>query len=207
MAKTTKTPSISAAFILAAAIVLVAFPIKTSALSPAAAPGSSGGVAAAPGPFSGAPGPALDCVSYLSNLTDCLSYVGAGSNQNKPDKACCPELANLVATQPVCLCELLAHPERSPLPIDLPKAMGLPAICKVDASPSSCSGLGVPVGAPAPAPASASAGGPLGSSPETSSPEGSASSPTSPKNGGQSTTATQRHSLVGLAIALFISFF
>ncbi|CDP19121.1 unnamed protein product [Coffea canephora] len=169
MAKTTKTPTISAAFILAAAIVLVAFPIKTSALSPAAAPGSSGGVAAAPGPFSGAPGPALDCFSYLLNLSDCLTYVGAGSTQTKPDKACCPELAHLVETQPVCLCELLAHPERSPSPIDVPKAKGLPAICKVDASPSLCSVLGVPVGAPAPAPApasaSASVGGPLGSSP------------------------------------------
>nr|XP_027104067.1 non-specific lipid transfer protein GPI-anchored 2-like [Coffea arabica] len=178
MAKTTKTPTISAAFILAAAIVLVAFPIKTSALSPAAAPGSSGGVAAAPGPFSGAPGPALDCVSYLLNLSDCLTYVEAGSNQTKPDKACCPELAHLVETQPVCLCQLLAHPERSPLPIDLPKAKGLPAKCKVDASPSLCSVLGVPVGAPAPAPApapasaSASVGGPLGSSPETSSQKG-----------------------------------
>lgn len=206
MAKTTKTPTTSAAFVLAAAIVLVAFPIRTGAKSPAAAPGSSGGIAAAPGPFSAAPGPSLDCFSYLLNLSDCLNYVEAGSNQTKPDKGCCPELANLVGTQPVCLCELLAHPDKAPIAIDLPKAMGLPAVCKVDASPSLCSVLGVPVGAPAPAP-TASAGGP--STHETSSPEGSASSPTPPNNGNgrESTTASQRHFLVGLAIALFISFF
>ncbi|KAL3518769.1 hypothetical protein ACH5RR_021358 [Cinchona calisaya] len=203
MAKTPKTPTISATLTVAAVIILVAlFPTGTNAQSaPAAAPGPSS-VAAAPGPFSGAPAPALDCFPYLLNLSDCLTYVEVGSNLTKPDKGCCPELATLVTVKPICLCELLGNPNQSPVPIDITKALGLPALCKVHTPPVSlCSALGVPVGAPVPA----SAGGPTGAL----SPEGSASNSTSPDNGndGQSITASQRHVLVGLSIVLFISFF
>ncbi|MBA0757719.1 hypothetical protein Gotri_020787, partial [Gossypium trilobum] len=37
--------------------------------------------------------PTADCFTNLLNLSDCLTFVEAGSNLTKPVKACCPELA------------------------------------------------------------------------------------------------------------------
>nr|WBK62785.1 LTP2 [Colobanthus quitensis] len=109
----------------------------------------------------GAPGPAtLDCMTPLYNMTDCLSYVTKGSNSTKPDKPCCPELAGLLDSNPICLCELLGSSSKDlPIELDYNRALMLPKMCKLETPPLSlCAAAGVPVGLPAGAPMTSSLG-------------------------------------------------
>ncbi|KAA8550100.1 hypothetical protein F0562_001784 [Nyssa sinensis] len=96
-----------------------------------------------------APSPSLGCTTYLVNTSDCLTYVEAGSNLTKPDKGCCPELAGLVESHPICLCLLLGHTDSIGIPIDLNKALKLPSVCDITTPPITlCSVAGYPIGAP-----------------------------------------------------------
>ncbi|KAA8544439.1 hypothetical protein F0562_022521 [Nyssa sinensis] len=127
--------------------------------------GTAQSPAEAPSPSMGAaPSPSLDCTPYLTNTYDCLSFVEPGSNLTKPDKACCPELADLVKSQPVCLCQLLSSGgDTFGIQINLNKALKLPSLCSVSTpSVKLCSEAGYPVGAPTPLP---DAGYPIGASP------------------------------------------
>ncbi|KAJ3703105.1 hypothetical protein LUZ61_006810 [Rhynchospora tenuis] len=106
-----------------------------------------------------------ECVTALFNLTDCLTYVETGSNATKPDKPCCPELAGLIESNPICLCELLAGAAESyGISVDNERALALPKVCHVSTPPvSTCAVLGIPVSvglSPAEAPGP-STGGPL----------------------------------------------
>ncbi|KAG8085962.1 hypothetical protein GUJ93_ZPchr0010g10478 [Zizania palustris] len=160
----------------AAAVLLLLLTTATGAQSPAAAPGP------APG------GAGLDsaCLNALLNMSDCLAYVQNGSTARRPDKPCCPELAGLVESNPVCLCELLSGAGDSyGIAVDYSRALALPAICRVATPPvSTCAGTFIittfgynvhlgPAAAPTPAAGSPSAGdSPLfpGSSPFASPP-------------------------------------
>ncbi|XP_054819948.1 non-specific lipid transfer protein GPI-anchored 12-like isoform X1 [Prosopis cineraria] len=90
-----------------------------------------------------------ECFRALVNTSDCLSYVKSESNLTKPEKGCCPEIAGLVESNPICLCELLSHPGASGFAIDIKKALNLPSVCGVSSSSApnvtSCSAAGVPV--------------------------------------------------------------
>ncbi|XP_054799036.1 non-specific lipid transfer protein GPI-anchored 2-like [Prosopis cineraria] len=99
----------------------------------------------------GAPGPAGGggCMTALMNMSECLTYVEEGSKQKKPGKACCGELAGLVDSNPICLCQLLAKPNFAGVKLDLNKALRLPSLCAVSTPPiSTCSAVGVPVSLP-----------------------------------------------------------
>ncbi|KAK3003024.1 hypothetical protein RJ639_019434 [Escallonia herrerae] len=174
-----KTPtSLITGALLFAALLVAALP-ATEAQSP-----------------SPAPGPAMDCMTALLNMSDCLSYVQEGSNLTKPDKACCPELAGLVESQPICLCQLLSKSGLGNLgiQIDLNKALKLPSVCKVATPPvETCAAVGVPVGVPTSSEAPASNGGVP--------PSSLAASPTAGDNGnGASSIALPRISFfIGLA--------
>lgn len=112
-----------------AAIVLTLACYATSAPTPAPE------TAAAPGPESNG------CFMALANMSDCLTYVEDGSKLSKPDKGCCPALAGLVDSNPICLCELLGKPDSIGIKIDLKKALKLPSVCGVTTPPvSTCSG-------------------------------------------------------------------
>ncbi|KAI4308317.1 hypothetical protein L6164_031403 [Bauhinia variegata] len=117
-----------------------------SAQAPVSSP-ETPGTAASPGPAAG-----TDCFTALVGLSDCLTYVEDGSNLTKPDKGCCPELSNLVNTNPICLCQLLGNPNATSsigVKIDLNRALKLPSVCKVETPPvSTCSAVGVPVSMP-----------------------------------------------------------
>ena len=122
--------------IIVATIFVITFCSGTTAQAPAPEP-----AAVAFGPSAEAPTP--DCMTNLLNLSDCLSYVTAGSNQTKPDKACCPELAGLVESSPQCLCYLLDKNATAGygLDIDMKRALNLPTVCHVSTPPVSlCSG-------------------------------------------------------------------
>ncbi|KAL6519700.1 hypothetical protein OROHE_017309 [Orobanche hederae] len=125
----------SATSILMIAAMLAA---AATAQSPSPAPGMAL-PPAAPGPFynGGAPAPSLDCFTYLLNLSDCLTFVEGGSNLTKPDPGCCPELSNLVDTQPICLCQLLGDPSQVGISVDVNRALRLPSLCSVSTPPVS----------------------------------------------------------------------
>lgn len=95
----------------------------------------------------GAPGPAAGgmdsaCMNSLLNMSDCLTYVTKGSTARRPDTPCCPELAGLVDSNPVCLCDLLSGAADSyGIAVDYARALALPGICRVATPPvSTCTG-------------------------------------------------------------------
>ncbi|KZV30577.1 xylogen-like protein 11-like [Dorcoceras hygrometricum] len=156
-------------------LIFTALTSVATAISPVSAPLPSISLppssANAPEPYSTAPPPGPDCLVYLLKLSDCLTYVESGSNLTKPEKGCCSELADLVATQPICLCQLLGNPDKVGIPVDINKALTLPSVCKVSTPPVSlCSAIGVPVAGLAPSESPVpSAGGPGAGAPSTGS--------------------------------------
>ncbi|XP_047093812.1 non-specific lipid transfer protein GPI-anchored 2-like [Lolium rigidum] len=111
------------------------------------------------------------CLNSLLNMSDCLPYVQAGSATARPDAACCPELAGMVGSNPLCLCELLSGAADSyGIAVDYSRALALPGVCRVETPPvSTCAAFGYNVRglAPSPAPMSGSpAPGPSGDSPQ-----------------------------------------
>ncbi|PSR86722.1 Non-specific lipid transfer protein GPI-anchored 2 like [Actinidia chinensis var. chinensis] len=171
---TPATPIAGKMIVTATALLAVAV-LVSGAAAPAPAPESgsgSGPVVQSPEPVSGpAPGPGgIDCISSLANVSDCLTYVEAGSNLTKPDEGCCPALAGLVESEPICLCELVAGnaTESLGIEINMKKALKLPSVCGVQTPPVSlCSLAGYPVPVPMPSP------GPGGMAPESGSNNGS----------------------------------
>ncbi|XP_074591239.1 non-specific lipid transfer protein GPI-anchored 12-like [Curcuma longa] len=120
-----------------------------------------GGVARSPAPS------AANCNDAFLNLTGCLSYTAVGSNDTAPSGDCCPELAGLIDSNPICLCELLAGGAESlGIAVDNARALRLPSLCRLDAPPVSlCSDVGIPVASPItatlPAPATPTPAGSL----------------------------------------------
>ncbi|TKY46567.1 Non-specific lipid transfer protein GPI-anchored 2 [Spatholobus suberectus] len=138
MAKTTITTTIAATRVVAIATLVLALACcATSAPTPAPE------AAAAPAPGSSG------CLMALTNMSDCLTYVEDGSKLTKPGKGCCPELAGLIDSNPICLCEMLAKPDSIGIKIDLNKALKLPSVCGVTTPPvSTCAAVGFPVSLP-----------------------------------------------------------
>ncbi|CAH9143292.1 unnamed protein product [Cuscuta epithymum] len=149
----------------------------------------------------GAPSEAAeDCVTELLGMSDCLTYVEAGSNLTMPEKGCCRELKEIVNNHPVCLCKLLADPNNNNvgIAIELKKAFNLPAVCKIDSlSPSLCS-------IPAQGPSSGKAGSP---STATGDSGGLASGPSAGKGASAAPRITAIPFLPWLLISLFHLFF
>ncbi|XP_062180795.1 non-specific lipid transfer protein GPI-anchored 2-like [Phragmites australis] len=127
-------PWAAAVALVVAASTLLAVASSAQSLSPVAAPGPAGGLDSA-------------CMNALLNMSDCLTYVEKGSAARRPDKPCCPELAGLVGSNPVCLCELLSGAADSyGIAVDYARAVALPGICRVSTPPvSTCTALGYKV--------------------------------------------------------------
>lgn len=127
-----------AAAVAVLVVVVVVGAGKAKAQVQQAPAGSGSGSGSEP---ASAPGP--DCMTAVLNASDCLGYVTPGSKERRPDKACCPELAALVDSQPVCLCQLLNGQAAAAygISIDTARALGLPKACRVDAPPPTlCAG-------------------------------------------------------------------
>ncbi|MCL7025520.1 hypothetical protein MKW94_012638 [Papaver nudicaule] len=139
-------------------------------------------------------------------MSDCLTYVEAGSNLTTPEKGCCPEFAGLVESSPICLCQLLGNSSSLGIQLDVNKSLNLPKVCKVETPPVSlCATIGFPVGG-ASAPGSMSPGeapsgsvmgpmGPMGPSPDSMPPSAN------PKNGSSFLQCSILVYLFGLVIA------
>ncbi|GAB2274482.1 hypothetical protein Dimus_009252 [Dionaea muscipula] len=133
------SPALATLTMLAAILCTAVVDVLVSAQVPAPAP---------------APGSSLvsECFDVLTTAADCIDYLSPGSNLTDPGKACCKETHQLIKSIPhggFCLCELLAHPELSPLPVDVSQAWKLSSRCGIPKSPSDlCRSLGVAVKAP-----------------------------------------------------------
>ncbi|MCD9640396.1 hypothetical protein HAX54_025685 [Datura stramonium] len=155
-----------------------------------------------PAPAAPAPSPGVDCFRVLVNMSDCLTFVERGSNLTKPDKGCCPEIAGLLDSNPICLCHMLGRASSGAkigYNIDVDKALKLPSACSLAFPPAStCSDLGIPVGAPI-----ANEEGPAPS------PGGFATSPTSDNkdNAASIIVFSKMQFLVGMAIMFLTTLF
>uniref|UniRef100_A0A3Q7J0W1 Bifunctional inhibitor/plant lipid transfer protein/seed storage helical domain-containing protein n=1 Tax=Solanum lycopersicum TaxID=4081 RepID=A0A3Q7J0W1_SOLLC len=129
----------------------------------------------------GSEGPAtsggMDCMTVLLNMSSCLTYVEQDSKLSKPDEQCCPSLAGLLESNPICLCQLLGNPDKIGIQIDVNKALKLPNICKLETPPvSTCAAIGIPIAAPTSAEVPVGSPGGLASSPTTSEDKNNAAS-------------------------------
>ncbi|XP_057976648.1 non-specific lipid transfer protein GPI-anchored 31 [Malania oleifera] len=135
-----------------------------------------GAYSASHGSSSSAPAPAVDCSSQILNLADCLSFVSDGSKDKKPKKTCCSGLKTVLKAAPECLCEGFKNSAQYGVPLNLTKAVQLPAACGLPANAIGTCGISlVPGAAPAPSElgpssegAAPSAGGELASGPAPS---------------------------------------
>lgn len=81
------------------------------------------------------------CRSAIVSLSPCLNYVSG--NSSSPSHPCCSQLANVVRSEPRCLCVLVSggHSSAS-LNINETLALRLPKACDVHTPPvSRCDGM------------------------------------------------------------------
>lgn len=80
------------------------------------------------------------CTSVLLSLAPCLNYVTGASSS--PSPSCCSQLANVVQSQPQCLCAALSGGGSSlGISINQTLALQLPKACNVQTPPvSECNG-------------------------------------------------------------------
>lgn len=81
------------------------------------------------------------CPGALTSLTPCLSF--STGNSSTPSSSCCLELANMLQTAPVCLCNMLNGVGAEALGVFLNRtlARALPSSCHMQTPPlSQCDG-------------------------------------------------------------------
>ncbi|KAL4200236.1 hypothetical protein AMTRI_Chr03g148730 [Amborella trichopoda] len=89
------------------------------------------------------------CTTAIISLSPCLNYISG--NSSTPAPTCCSQLANVVSTQPRCLCTILGGGGSLGITINQTKALELPGACNVQTPPvSTCNSPG---GAPSVSPA------------------------------------------------------
>ncbi|XP_021291425.1 non-specific lipid-transfer protein-like protein At2g13820 isoform X2 [Herrania umbratica] len=112
-----------------------------------------------------------DCTSVLITMAPCLNYVTGSSST--PSASCCSQLANVVQSQPQCLCMALNGGGASlGVSINQTLALALPVLCNVKTPPVSKCNASSPQGLPggsADTPSSSSASGGSKTVPATSS--------------------------------------
>ncbi|KAG5055310.1 hypothetical protein JHK85_007820 [Glycine max] len=84
------------------------------------------------------------CTNVFISLAPCLDYVTG--NASIPSSSCCSQLAFVVRSQPLCLCEVVnggASSIAASFNINQTRALALPTACNVQTPPiTSCSGIG-----------------------------------------------------------------
>lgn len=79
-----------------------------------------------------------DCTNVLISLSPCLNYITG--NSSTPSSGCCTQLASVVLSKPVCLCQVLSSGGSSlGIQVNQTQAEALPGTCNVQTPPlSSC---------------------------------------------------------------------
>ncbi|KVH94382.1 hypothetical protein Ccrd_003556 [Cynara cardunculus var. scolymus] len=77
------------------------------------------------------------CTTALVSLSPCLSYVSG--NSSAPSSTCCSQLANVVVSQPQCLCPFTGNGGGSPMGLNINQtlALALPGACNIVTPPIS----------------------------------------------------------------------
>lgn len=83
------------------------------------------------------------CTSALVSLSPCLNYIAG--NESAPSSSCCSQLANVVQSEPQCLCVAVNGGASSAsslgINVNQTQALALPGACKVQTPPiSQCQG-------------------------------------------------------------------
>ncbi|XP_012490590.1 non-specific lipid transfer protein GPI-anchored 5 [Gossypium raimondii] len=88
------------------------------------------------------------CTNVLISMSPCLDYIQG--NSSKPSSSCCSQLANVVRSNPQCLCQVLNGGASSlGVSVNQTQAMALPTACNVKTPPASqCNGASSPSGSP-----------------------------------------------------------
>ncbi|XP_021280785.1 non-specific lipid-transfer protein-like protein At2g13820 [Herrania umbratica] len=130
------------------------------------------------------------CTSVLVSMSPCLDYIQG--NSSKPSSSCCSQLANVVRSQPQCLCEVLNGGASSlGVSVNQTQATALPTACNVKTPPASqCN-------------ASSPSDSPSGTS---DSPSGGASKTVPTTDDSTSTGNSTKLSFSKLFVLLFIAF-
>ncbi|MBA0611596.1 hypothetical protein Godav_012270, partial [Gossypium davidsonii] len=76
------------------------------------------------------------CTNVLTSMSPCLDYILG--NSSTPSSSCCSQLANVVRSQPQCLCQVLNGGGSSlGINVNQTQAMALPTACNVETPPTS----------------------------------------------------------------------
>ncbi|KAF6154083.1 hypothetical protein GIB67_031344 [Kingdonia uniflora] len=91
-----------------------------------------------------------DCSTLVLELAPCLSFLGEGSTDTKPDGECCTALKDVLKTDAQCLCESFNAAAQMGVVIDVKRAVALPSACGVVIPPSvgTCGLVVPPAGSP-----------------------------------------------------------
>ncbi|XP_076928088.1 non-specific lipid transfer protein GPI-anchored 26-like [Bidens hawaiensis] len=83
-----------------------------------------------------------ECTTALVSLSPCLGYVSG--NSSTPSTSCCSQLANVVQSQPRCLCVFTGDGNGAPtgLNINQTLALALPGACNIQTPPVSRCNVG-----------------------------------------------------------------
>ncbi|KAJ6412301.1 hypothetical protein OIU84_005376 [Salix udensis] len=80
------------------------------------------------------------CTNVIISMSPCLNYITG--NSSSPSSSCCTQLANVVKSQPQCLCEVVNGGASSlGVNVNQTQALALPSACNVQTpSISRCNG-------------------------------------------------------------------
>ncbi|XP_022875653.1 non-specific lipid-transfer protein-like protein At2g13820 [Olea europaea var. sylvestris] len=82
-----------------------------------------------------APAPALappateDCISLIFNMVDCMTFLGNGGIETKPEGSCCSGFKMVVDKNADCICKALKSSISLGIEVNMNKAMKLPSAC------------------------------------------------------------------------------
>lgn len=88
----------------------------------------------------GAAAQSSSCTNALISMSPCLNYITG--NSSSPSSSCCSQLANVVRSEPQCLCQVLNGGSSSlGLSINQTRALSVPSACNIQTQPTSrCNG-------------------------------------------------------------------
>ncbi|KAF8703353.1 hypothetical protein HU200_032151 [Digitaria exilis] len=81
-------------------------------------------------PESGSGGSTATCSTDLFRLLPCLSFIDGSAAA--PADTCCSNLGSMVHDEPQCLCQAIANPGASPVPVNITRVFAMPRLCRLD---------------------------------------------------------------------------
>ncbi|KAL3749105.1 hypothetical protein ACJRO7_010232 [Eucalyptus globulus] len=96
----------------------------------------------------GAAAQSSSCTNALISMSPCLNYITG--NSSAPSSSCCSQLANVVRSEPQCLCQVLNGGGSSlGISINQTRALSVPSACNIQTQSTSRCNVASPAGSPA----------------------------------------------------------